>query len=300
MADLALLPGAPPLKSLLLAIGLTACLCSAASGETPRVDPCTAAQPGGSQNIGLEVDRQTRTAHLHIPIAGAPAARPLPLLIALHGYRGSGSGMEGFTGFSSLADHQGFIVAYPNSRGPQWAIHDRTARGGEDVKLVSRLMDFIGDRYCLDRARVFVAGVSNGAGEAERVACSLAGSVRGVAMVAGEYADQPPCRPQRPVSIIEIHSQTDPVAPFAAPGPGGIDNFIGMWRQLDRCARPGRHRRLDTRSVTAEFSCVQGTHVSQISFARGGHFWPGATPHGFVTPGPSSAAARIWAFFRSL
>ncbi|GAC1437259.1 MAG: hypothetical protein NVSMB51_10690 [Solirubrobacteraceae bacterium] len=248
----------------------------------------------------MQVDGQDRSAHLHVPFAGLLPGRRVPLLLALHGSRGSGALMEAFSGFSMLADRFGFLAAYPDARGSQWAIHDSGARGAEDVEFIHRLIDSIAERYCVDRTRVFVAGVSNGGGEAARVGCSLAGALRGVALVAGSYGNEPPCRPSRPLSLIEIHSTTDSVVPFSAPGVGGVVNFLGMWRLLDHCGLPGRHRRLDAQSVVAAWTCRAGIRVSQVTLARGGHYWPGATTQGLAAPTPNSAASQIWAFFRSL
>ncbi len=286
------------LGALLVLLGAVA---ARADGPAPAgaPDPCASAHAGGGQNFGFAVDGSQRAVHLHVPATGLPVGRPAALLIALHGFGGSGSGMEGYTGFSALADRQGFIAAYPDSRGPQWAIHDGTARGAEDIEFIKRLIDDTEERFCINPSRVFVAGVSNGGGEAARLACALSDKVLGVALVAGQYRNQPLCRPERAVSVFEIHAQTDEVARYRG-GAGSVPYFLAMWRGLDHCSVPGTHRRLDAMTVAASWTCAGGSRVAQLRIRRGGHFWPGATLHGTVVPAPGSAANRIWDFFSSL
>jgi len=286
------------IAALLLALVVAA---AARAGEPPRppADPCTSNHPGGGQNFGIVVDGSPRVVHLHLPIDGTQIGQRLPLLLALHGFNGTGSGMEAYTGLSSLANSQKFIAAYPDARGRQWAIHDRGPRGMGEIEFIRRLIADSEKRFCIDRARVFVVGVSNGGGEAARIACALSDKLRGVALVAGQYGNLPPCAAERPVSILEIHAQSDNVAPYAG-GEGSVPDFIGMWRTIDRCGASRLHRRLDATSVQTSWSCADGSRVAQLLIQRRGHFWPGPTLHGYVQPAATSAAARIWAFFRTL
>lgn len=291
-----------PLAFAALLLAVPAAMVATARGDDirrPGSDPCAIAHTGGGQNFGFAVDGSPRVVHLHVPSAGGPAGRRLPLLLALHGFGGTGSGMEAYTGFSALADRQNFIAAYPDARGPLWASHNDTARGAEDIEFIRHLIDDTEERFCVDRSRVFVVGVSNGGGEAARLACVLSDKLRGVALVAGQYGGQPKCRPERAVSVFEIHAQTDNVAPYRT-GSGSVPYFLAMWRAIDHCSLPGTHRRLDAISVAANWSCVDGTRVAQVRIGRGGHFWPGATIHGDTLPAQGSAASRIWDFFNSL
>ena len=43
--------------------------------------------------------------------------RPLPLVLVLHGAFGSAREIEQVSGFSELADREGFVVVYPNGIG---------------------------------------------------------------------------------------------------------------------------------------------------------------------------------------
>ncbi|HEX3873483.1 MAG TPA: PHB depolymerase family esterase [Solirubrobacteraceae bacterium] len=275
-----------------------------ADAPAPAVDPCGAADggTGGDENVDLTVDGYRRSFRIFVP--GRPAGgRALPVLVALHGSKDTGAGIERYSGFSALARRDGFVAAYPNAIGGDWAIGDRGGRGAADVDLVGATIDYAETHYCVDPARVFAVGVSNGGGEASRVACGLASRVSGVAIVAGDYRRMPPCDPGRPVSIFDIHATSDPVVPYlGAPTThdGSVPGYLAMWRSLDACRVPGTHRRVDANAVRARWTCADGTAVGQLKLRRGGHSWPGSDPRASTLPAPGSAGAEIWDFFEGL
>lgn len=60
----------------------------------------------------IVVDGTTRTCTLHVPPASA-SAKPMPLVLALHGRLGTGAGQERLSHLDKLADEHGFLLAYP-------------------------------------------------------------------------------------------------------------------------------------------------------------------------------------------
>jgi polyhydroxybutyrate depolymerase len=251
----------------LLAVALVgAAVASAAIPAVPSVPPaCTTAPAPGTSSLAITVDAVTRTALLHVP-AGLAPRRPVPLVIALHGVGGSGPKMERYSGLSGVADRHRFIVAYPSSAGPSW---NSTAASGlpDDVRFIGRLIGAVRSRQCVDPARVYLAGVSNGGGMAALAGCALAGQVAGIASVAGGYDGQPACHPARPLSVLEVHGTADPVVRTSA----------------GRNGRP-----------------VTVCRVEHVRVLRGRHQWPGATP---PDPGPPStfcAACELWRFFAGI
>jgi polyhydroxybutyrate depolymerase len=275
-----------------------------AAPPPPPVDPCTTAVTGtgGDENIDMTVDGYARSFRLYVP-GPVAAGHRLPVIVAMHGFGDTGKGMERYSGLSALGKRDGFIVAYPNALHGDWAIYSRGPRGTADVDLVRATLGYAETHYCVDRTRIFAVGVSNGGGEASRVACALANRVSAVAIVAGDYRKMPPCQPARPTSIFDIHATSDNVVPYLGTGPthdGSVPAYLALWRRLDACAAPGVHQRLNADAVRARWTCTDGTAVAQLRLTRGGHFWPGSTPVASAIPGPSSAGAEIWDFFSSL
>jgi polyhydroxybutyrate depolymerase len=285
---------------------------SAAQGTTidyidpppPVPDPCTSAVagPGGDQDVELTIDGYRRSFRLYVP-GPVAAGQRLPVVVAFHGFKDTGRNMERYSGLSALASRDHFIVAYPNAIDGDWAIYSRGPRGDADLDLVRATLGYAETHDCVDRTRVFAAGVSNGGGEASRVACALANRITAVAIVAGDYRRMPPCDPQNPVSVFDIHATSDPIVPYlGAPGThdGSVPRFLAMWRSLDRCRVPGSHSRVNPDAVRALWTCTDGTAVRQLRLTRGGHFWPGGTLRASSIPAVGSAGAEIWDFFSAL
>ena len=91
--------------------------------------------------------------------------------------------------------------------------------GANDVEALERSLDQLEAAGCVDPARVFVTGVSNGGGMTARLACDLSERLAGAASVAGGYRSLPPCRPERPLPVLEIHGTADQVVPYGGKPP---------------------------------------------------------------------------------
>ena len=72
----------------------------------------------------------------------------------------------------AFGDQHGFVTITPQGLGPipRW----ETAVGSKDVKFIGDLLDQVEKTVCVDTARVFVTGLSNGAMMTSVVACALA------------------------------------------------------------------------------------------------------------------------------
>ena len=253
----------------------------------------------GAHTIHVMSDSRTRAVQVRVPTGPVRA-----LLVALHGYRGSGARMERYAGFDAVVGPAGVAAAYPSAAGRFW--NSNAVRSlPDDVAFLRRLIAYLQVRLCPHPEPVYLTGVSNGGGMAALAGCRLARLLRGVASVAGGYDGQPPCRPERPLAVLEIHGTADPVVPyFGAHGhrtPDGLPPFVSGWLRRDGCVgRPARVR-LSPRAVRLRWSgCAAGTSVEHVRVTGGRHQWPGAMP---ADPGPVagfSAATEIWQFLRTL
>ena len=81
---------------------------------------------------------------------------PRPLVVALHG--GNGHGRSFLWHWVRTARSRGLIVAAPTAIGGTWAL------AGEDVDTpnINRMVDFIAERWPIDRARMLLTGMSDG------------------------------------------------------------------------------------------------------------------------------------------
>jgi polyhydroxybutyrate depolymerase len=289
----------------LAALGL-ALLALASGALTPDVGSaaaCTNSLAAGSQPVALNVDQHPRTALVHVPPVPAAGIR-LPLVLALHGVGGNGPKMEAYSGLSAVADRKGFIVAYPSSRGSAWN-STGSSRLPNDVRFLSRLISYLRQTACIDSARVYATGVSNGGGMAALAGCELSAQLSAFASVAGGYDGQPRCRPARPESALEIHGTADQIVPYFGATrrrtSDGLPPFVNSWVSRDRCRAGATVTRPATRTTVFSWNhCASATRVEHIRITGGRHAWPGATP---PDPGPASTicgACAVWDFFASL
>src|SRR5205807_1476413 len=107
-----------------LAAGLAPSAAPATPAAAGAAGPCSAAPTPGSSRVTLLSGGLERSAVIHVPPVAA--GRRLPVLIAMHGAGGNGASFEPYSGFSTIADDEGFVAVYPDAAGrhPFWTIND--------------------------------------------------------------------------------------------------------------------------------------------------------------------------------
>ena len=279
-----------------------------AMAPTPHTEPraasgCAGLRPGNA-SLTLTSGGLKRAVRIHVPpVAGR--SRRLPLVLALHGAGGDGLTMESSTGLSRLSDREGFLVAYPSAYGSRrrWNIAGASGAAPDDVAFMRQLLDDLAQRNCVNPRRVFATGVSNGGGMVARLGCDLSDRLEAVAPVAGGYSTLPPCRPARPVSVLEIHGWGDPVVPYTGREPtheGSVREFIENWLARDRCPRKPVRTVPAARVRRADWSpCKRHSAVAHIKMLDGGHAWPGGAALTEQRKGRAvlSATQQVWRFF---
>jgi polyhydroxybutyrate depolymerase len=184
----------------------------------------------------------------------------------------------------------------------------------DDVGFVRALIDHLEQQACIDRRRVYAAGMSNGAILSHRLACDAADRIRAIGTVAGTNM-APSCAPARPVPVMHIHGSDDAFVPVGGGlgcGPGGVAytsvaDTVSGWSARDGCTGSAFTRLVEGDVTCTRFgACPAGTDVDLCIVAAGGHQWPGGTPP--VVPGIGSclfgyqtqafsASHALWEFF---
>ena len=189
-------------------------------------------------SIPLTHDGRNRPYLLQVP--RTMAAGPLPLLLELHGRGIDAVQFDRLTGFGSLADELGFVLAMPSAVAEMWndgrSHSPKWAREPDDVGYLTAVIDDVCARSTIDSGRIYVVGMSNGAVMAGRLACELSERVAAVAQIAGTagVATAAASRPSRPVAVLNIHGTADKFAPYV----GGIAAALGARTVLRRAVGP--------------------------------------------------------------
>lgn len=106
----------------------------------------------------------------------AMRSRGRPLLVMLHGCEQSATQFADGTRMNRLAERKGYAVLYPQQSLRAharrcWKWYDRqTQEGGGDVGLIIGAIGQVAARYAIDPARIYICGLSAGAGMAHLVA----------------------------------------------------------------------------------------------------------------------------------
>ena len=252
---------------------------------------------------------------------GLDKAKPVPLLLVLHGSGGSGEDMMTVTqrGFERLAEKEKFLVVYPDALERRW-----NDLGGmaDDVGFLIAIVDKLVAEGLADKNRVYATGISNGGMMAQRLACEQADRLAGIATVAGSLPTglAATCKPARPLPVLVIHGSEDPIVPWSGGAVAGFEEFGNVlsardtakfWAVANQCKdsgailpEPDRDPQDGMRVRLEAFTgCPARAAVTLVAVEHGGHTWPGGyqyLPERFIgkTTKDIDANSVIWDFFR--
>ncbi len=282
----------------------------------------------GTVADSLRVEGARRTFLVHVPMASNLGVKR-PLLIVLHPFTGTGRSMEQLTGFSSVADSEGFIVAYPDGRQRVWNANPASPSSllgapADDVAFVSALIDYLIEKHNADPDRVYVAGASSGGLMTHRVACELTDKLAAAAavMITLPTGWQDREDPAKPLPFLMIQGVADPFFPWEGgtvnEGPFRKHTYqsaadtVAFWvAQNNANPSPVETNLPDTSSDdgTTVFerhyaAQPEGAEVILYGINGGGHTWPGSTDDSLkflvgTTSQDINASKVIWDFLKT-
>jgi polyhydroxybutyrate depolymerase len=307
---------------MVIAIGLLGCMASMPAHDM-----------SGAGSYQVKTDERAhglrRSYRVHVP-SGYSGAGALPLIVVVHGAFSTAKEMEKHSGFSELADREGFVVVYPEGFGllgflQHWNSGHCCGKALksdlDDVGFIARVIDDVSARLKVDRSRIYMVGNSNGGMLTYRFAAERSDTVAAIAVVAGAIGGKPSAgeaewripQPARPVPLIVFHGLNDQAVPYA----GGrslrkrhdrtfvsVSESLAFWVKNNGCMPAPRQQSLYDGRVTLESwsGCMADGGVVLYSLADWDHLWPGKyftqrlgdqdSLRGF------DAAQLIWQFFK--
>ena len=309
--------------TLLIAAGiLPACTAKLKTGhaEGPKTYQVT---------LDKRFDDYRRSYLIHIPKGYTPQ-KALPLVVVIHGAFDTAKGMEAVSGFSALADREGFAVIYPNGNGimgflQHWNAGHCCGKAAEDnwddVGFVAAAIQDASARIKIDPDQIYMVGFSNGGMLTHRFAAERGSLLAAVAPMAASIGgkpsrDAPEWRipvPKAPISMIAFHGRDDDDVPFE----GGISRYrkntrsywsveksMDFWVSENECTNRAAVKKIRDGfvQVTSWTGCRNGNAIELYLLKDWGHIWPGR--HFTATLEDShplknfDAAEIIWEFFR--
>lgn len=249
-------------------------------------------------------------------------SEPVPLVVALHRFSEDGKDMARMTGFNTLAERHGFIVAYPNAvmrcfNGFGWFDYP------DDVAFILDTVDEIAHRYWIDPARTYVTGASNGGFMTYLMACDasdvFAAAAAVMATMPEELAQTPANARKTPILI--MHGTEDPIVPYYDSnlliGRGRpvevlpIPETVDYWVRHNGCSPSPLRETLQNADPNDQTTAIRETYANGRNNAEvvlytivgGGHTWPGGIESfpEFIVGDRSNdfrATEVIWDFFQ--
>jgi polyhydroxybutyrate depolymerase len=242
-------------------------LASVARSEEPTTPRCRI--EAGLRELTLEVGGSERRAWVSVGPQAARAAAP-PLLFLWHGFGSDGRWM--LDAFSPARDWPEGIAVAPqgrprrirglgNERRAGWQL-GAGELGDRDLAFFDALLAALSEQYCVDRTRVYSAGLSNGAYFSNLLGCARGGALAGIAPTAG--GGPQPGRCGEPVAVQITHGRRDEIVPLRA-----ARDSLATWAQVNGCPPPP--------ALPAE-GCVRLSGCRKpvsLCVHGGGHVWPG-------------------------
>jgi polyhydroxybutyrate depolymerase len=235
---------------------------------------------------------------LHVP-PGYDSTVPTPVVFSFHGYNRSATAQHDYTGLWRVADRAGFILVEPEGWGsPQeWDIAgDYYYDGIDDLTFTTDILQNVDSLLCVDPARIYATGFSNGAEMASLVGCRLGNVFAAIAPVAGVEYDGD-CV-DRGVPVLSLQGTDDWNVPFDDAPPAMAD-----WAVHNGCGETQSTTGISDSVTKQAYDGCGPADVVLYVVDGGGHTWPGAADDagdiggiGFTTH-DIDANELIWKFF---
>lgn len=246
---------------------------------------------------------------------------PLPVVLDFHGIGSNGAQQAIFAGWPVLAETEGFLAVEPTGSAvagdgrASWELPQFDTAQRDDVAMVLELLDHIADNVCIDPARIYSTGMSNGALFTSVLVCDLSEVIAAAVSVAGVTHDDS-CDPTRPVPYLAFHGTDDTTIPYRGGGETTLSGAEGgeffdqvMPEEFAEfavafgCAESGDSAVSESVTLTSYAGCRNDIEMGFYTIDGGGHTWPGspisaAIPSLGVTTMDVDATAIAWAFFQ--
>lgn len=260
----------------------------------PSISACTmTALPPGDHLFELEHGGLTREYELHVP-ASYDGTSALPMVLYFHPL-GTNRRYLTRVGTTELSESANFLAVYPGGRRGSWnggaccGPANGAGLGDEvdDVGFVRAMVDQLRAVVCIDDARIYATGFSNGGFLSHRLACEASDLIAAIAPVSSVNGlPGGACEPPRAVPVLAINGTADNLVPydggFGFPGVT-TEAFVSVaatfagWATANGCLDAAPAVTFENGAARCESytTCAGGVEVSQCTITGGGHCWFG-------------------------
>ncbi|KAJ9131608.1 Feruloyl esterase C-like protein [Pleurostoma richardsiae] len=247
---------------------------------------------GATKYYSIESSTRTRTYSVHAPVNYSKFDL-YPLILGFHGSDSIGFFFEADTRLDEPQYTGNKIMVYPDGVDGSWAgASYSTTTVAEDLQFIHDLLADVRKRYCIDSARIYATGMSNGGGFVGALACNdtVGGEFAAFAPASGAFytdANGTGCTPARsPLPMLEFHGGSDESVYYdGGQGEGGYEppilEWLGYWAERNGCQSPPTNESSfddDVHHITwvcqGQFGTLQHYKVDDMK-----HQWPSEEPN---------------------
>lgn len=244
--------------------------------------------PDTTKTFETSTPNGSRKYDVHLP-AGFVGNQYYPVLMYF-----PGKGMMAVDGEKTSGINQLPVIAvYPHptlGKDSVWSWESAPYSSGvDDVSFASDILDKVQADLCVDRARIYAAGLSNGGGMVSLLSCKLPDTFAAFGIVAAAvYHPTNTCTPDRATPLISIHGDSDPNVPYYGSTSRKlppIEAWMAERAKLNGCSSSPTITNNDAlTTVTTWQFCRDGATVQNVRMNGGGHIWD------------TESADRVWRF----
>ena len=172
---------------------------------------CNRPHHAGQSSQSFTYKGKKRTYLLYVPTSYKGTTK-VPLVFNFHGYGSNASDQMLLANFGPIADKNNFLVVAPNGQGssPHWVFGSEPGLQN-DITMVDALIKHLEGSLCVDAARVYSTGMSDGGAMTSVLACTSSKTFAAFAAVAVVvYCGGPQ---GRAVPIESYAGSKDPIVP---------------------------------------------------------------------------------------
>ena len=224
---------------------------------------------------------------INVPPASV-SGKPLPMVLNLHPFALGGNPLyrriwRHESGLADVGNAEGFVTVQPDGTGmpASWnggeeCCGEASANEVDDVGFIRHLIDLVAEETCIDRSRVYAAGMSNGGYLSHRLGCEASDVIAAIAPVVGSFSKELTCDLDRRVPVLQISGSEDNL--------DSRTESVERWLDLNDCTGdPVVTYQKGVATCHTWQTCADGVKVSHCIVEDGGHCWfsdivPQATP----------------------
>lgn len=252
----------------------------------------------GQSTIQITVDHTERSFIVYLPNSYSTTQKA-PVIFLFHGGGANAASMLNISfknDFTDISERENVLLVAPQGIDKSWNDGRQTKankKNIDDVKFITKILEYIELNYAVDSTRIYATGISNGGFMVSRLGCEIGNRFAAIAAVAATMGSDIPyasCSPTFTLPVMYIHGTEDPLIPFnggsKSIGAEGAyvshQKVLEKWVSINHCTTtpvtiPLPDIAMDGTSIVKEVYAAgnSGAEVIGYTVNNGGHTWPG-------------------------